>query len=187
MKASIYELNLTDCRKLKIRDDYSIHRVVYDLFPKLPTGRDFLYRDLGDREGVRKILIFSERNPEAKYGTIKTKEISEKYFDFSKYSFNIKINSAKMKGEKRYSRENDYEWFLKNSNKWGFQILDLQTINKEALVINKGGLEPRTFNSVIFSGVLQIIDKELFKKVFKTGISHAKAYGFGLLQIIPIN
>ena len=48
MIASALRLNRADCKALDIKDAYSLHRVVYSLFPKPDDqSRDFLYADKG--------------------------------------------------------------------------------------------------------------------------------------------
>lgn len=63
MIASVLKLNRADCKALKITDAYSIHRVVYELFPG--ESRDFLFADKGGDFKSRQILILSEHSPEA--------------------------------------------------------------------------------------------------------------------------
>jgi CRISPR system Cascade subunit CasE len=35
-------------------------------------------------------------------------------------------------------------------------------------------------------GKLSVTDRELFKKGFQQGLGRAKSFGFGLLQIVPL-
>jgi CRISPR system Cascade subunit CasE len=183
LKLSIVELSPADCARLKFKDLYSIHRIVYEMFPG--SVRDFLYLDLGHVDGKRKIFILSEREPFVKFGAVQTKNIPESFLCHNKYSFKIKMNSVIEVAGKRIPPSDDFQWFLRNSNKWGFSTKKLIIENKEAVFIYKGK-EKRTYNIVTFSGILEVINPDVFKNSFKKGISKAKAYGFGLLQIIPI-
>ena len=43
-----------------------------------------------------------------------------------------------------------------------------------------------THNTATFVGKLSVTDRELFKKSFQQGLGRAKSFGFGLLQIVPL-
>ena len=66
MIASLYRLSRKDLSALKVTDEYSLHRIVYDLFPERESGdngRDFLYADKGGDFRERIILVLSCRPP----------------------------------------------------------------------------------------------------------------------------
>jgi CRISPR system Cascade subunit CasE len=42
-----------------------------------------------------------------------------------------------------------------------------------------------THQAILFDGILQVTDAELFRATLRTGIGSGKAYGFGLLSIAP--
>ncbi len=48
-----------------------------------------------------------------------------------------------------------------------------------------GGRQQLTFGSVLFEGQLQVTDAEQFRTTLLGGIGSGKAYGFGLLSVIP--
>jgi CRISPR system Cascade subunit CasE len=51
-----------------------------------------------------------------------------------------------------------------------------------------GGVRRRlTFGSVLFEGTLEVLVPEKFRAALETGIGTAKAYGFGLLSIGPVD
>ena len=41
-------------------------------------------------------------------------------------------------------------------------------------------------NKVVYEGKLKIKDREKFIKVLKEGIGREKAYGFGMMTVIPV-
>lgn len=55
-------LDAAALRKENIRDDYSIHRLVYSLFPLEQERSRFLYADKGSVRGGRLLLVLSEKN-----------------------------------------------------------------------------------------------------------------------------
>ena len=48
----------------------------------------------------------------------------------------------------------------------------------------KGG-SPITVASVLFDGILEVVDATLFRQALQTGIGRAKSYGQGLLSLAP--
>jgi CRISPR system Cascade subunit CasE len=192
MIASMYKLNWLDCKNLRVVDAYSIHRIVYDLFPG--NTRDFLFVDKGGDFKARKILIVSQRSPKIpQYGEIQSKLIPESFLQHENYGFETKLNPTTRdeSGKKRIAirkYEDLHQWFLKKSLLSGFET------NPENLEIRSSDVEIFehknqiiTYNSVKFVGKLRVIDKEKFHDSFCKGIGSGKAFGFGLLQIIPLN
>jgi len=45
----------------------------------------------------------------------------------------------------------------------------------------------RTHNTATFVGKLEVIDRQVFIQGFTQGIGRGKGFGFGMLQIVPIN
>lgn len=196
MFATLWKIGIKDCKTLRIEDTYSIHRIVYSLFPKLPgENRDFLFADKGFEKGVRKILILSKRMPEKnKFGHMETKEIPESFLESEYYGFEITLNPVKRNGRTETTtpikgEENLLKWFIEKSPSWGFET-DQNSLCVEKVFVKefrKGFSEEKyTLSSATFKGKLKVINKGLFKKSFKEGIGKAKAFGFGLLQIIPL-
>jgi CRISPR system Cascade subunit CasE len=179
---------------LKITDSYSIHKAVYSLFPKVnDEGRDFLFADMGGNFNERRILILSKRPPAIpEHGTVESKNIPEAFLTGDCYGFTIRLNPTKREknGGKIIpirGRETLLEWFCSKSEGWGF-ITD-----KESLQIQNSGVQTFdkqngqvTQNAVTFTGKLKVSDRSLFIKSFEKGIGRGKSFGFGLLQIVPL-
>jgi len=196
MFLSLWKIGIKDSRLLRIEDDYSIHRIVYSLFPKLPgKDRDFLFADKGISRGVRKIIILSERLPEkTKFGNIETKEIPQSFLDCKKYAFEITLNPVHRNGKNKKTtpirgRENLLKWFHEKSPSWGFKV-EPESLSVDKICVKNFKKAEKgneyTFSSATFKGKLEVIDKDLFLKNFKEGIGKGKAFAFGLLQIVPL-
>ena len=98
---SQYQLTISESRKLKLYDSYSVHKAVFTLFEdarlgdrKKPSG--VVYADKGMRGGRRTILILSDRKPkEPSVGGIAVRNLPDPYLGYSAYSFEIVINAVK--------------------------------------------------------------------------------------------
>jgi CRISPR system Cascade subunit CasE len=193
------KLSRDDCRKLELKDAYSVHRIVYSLFPKYDDSgtRDFLFADKGGDFNYRKILILSHRKPlTPENGQIESKEIPESFLDFDYYGFEITLNPVTRNGINQTTipvmgEENLKKWFINKTPALGFAVEaeHLQICRMGVVNFNKNKEEKKflhTHNTATFIGRLRVTDRSLFTKSFKEGIGRAKGFGFGLLQIIPI-
>ena len=187
-------LDAAALRKGNIRDDYSIHQLVYSLFPLEQERSRFLYADKGSVRGGRLLLVLSEKEPNVpEYVTSATTIISENFFRFSDYRFEIDLNPVKKEKEsgKRRAVTGQLDllnWFIAHSGKWGFQAdaRSLEVSIKPVRQFSKDGTVC-TFNHAFFRGRLHVTDQEKFRESFFAGLGHGKAYGFGLLQLRPIS
>ncbi len=204
--AYVSELRLSreDIKVLKVRDAYSMHRVVYGLFENVRNTADeqsnessgILWVYKGGDYQVRKILLLSTRKPHQspQFGVVKTKAISSKFLEYDDYEFKVRVNPTKRndltrKIEAIKGRENIISWANKRSQEsWGFAIninsLQVQINPVQSFIKNDNTV---THGSAVLTGVLKVTNRENFLKSFIHGIGRAKAFGFGLLQIIPIN
>lgn len=187
-------LDAAALRKGNIRDDYSIHRLVYSLFPLEQERSRFLYADKGSVRGGRLLLVLSEKEPNVpEYVTSATTIISENFFRFSDYRFEIDLNPVKKEKEsgKRRAVTGQLDllnWFIAHSEKWGFQAdaRSLEVSIKPVRQFSKDGTVC-TFNHAFFRGSLHVTDQEKFRESFFAGLGHGKAFGFGLLQLLPVS
>ena len=187
-------LDAAALRKENIRDDYSIHRLVYSLFPLEQERSRFLYADKGSVRGGRLLLVLSEKEPNVpEYVTSATTIISENFFRFYDYRFEIDLNQVK-KGKESGKRRavtgqlDLLNWFIAHSEKWGFQAdaRSLEVSVKPVRQFSKDGTVC-TFNHAFFRGRLHVTDQKKFRESFFAGLGHGKAFGFGLLQLHPIS
>lgn len=193
MFLSMLELSIYDCRALDIKDAYSIHRVVYSLFPKIEGDtRDFLFADKGGDARGRKILILSERNPlQPEHGELLVKPVPDVFLTCDSYAFEIILNPVKRDSKSSslipISRDDLPEWFSSKAPSLGFEIVKgTLTVKVNSVQRFKKDNAEVIHSSATFVGQLKVIDRPLFIKSFKEGIGRAKGFGFGLLQLMPI-
>ncbi|MBF9014137.1 MULTISPECIES: type I-E CRISPR-associated protein Cas6/Cse3/CasE [unclassified Oceanispirochaeta] len=191
MIASILKLSPGDIKTLKIKDAYSIHRVVYTLFPG--DSRTFLYLDAGGNFQYRKILILSRNAPKIpECGELESKSVPEDFLNNSKYAFSVRLNpvfrktgSKKMipvRGETELKK-----WFLSRQDVWGFRTqTDHLAVSETGLQDFRKGEHTVVHNQATFMGTLEVTDRSVFNHSFEMGIGRAKAFGFGLLQLRPL-
>ena len=194
MIASVLTLSRADCKALRITDPYSLHRVVYSLFPqKDGQSRSFLFADKGGDFSSRRILIVSEDKPlTPEIGHVQSKIIQDSFLDHNLYGFEVLVNPVKrnsktgkltaIKGKAELS-----DWFIQKAPSFGFFVYpdSLMVSDTDVLQFKKEN-SIVTFGKAKFTGKLEVTNRPLFKKSFCTGIGKAKGFGFGLLQIVPL-
>lgn len=101
------------------------------------------------------------------------------------------------------TEEDEVAWLDKKGKANGFELLPVMDVFlgakdiKDVLVFRenrvygwkKGENDSHvkmTFHSVKFEGLLKVTDRNLFRKALEQGIGSGKAYGFGLLSVVPI-
>ena len=192
MIASVLRLSRSDCKALRITDAYSIHRVVYALFPG--ESRDFLFADKGGDFLARQILILSDRSPETlQFGEIESKLIPDSFLEHDHYGFEVMLNPTKRDNQTGKTvairgRENLLQWFLGKAPSLGFEIqaesLEIRHAGVQTFDLGNGKIV--THNSASFVGKLKVTDRVKCQQSFRKGIGRAKGFGFGLFQIIPL-
>lgn len=202
--ASVLTLSRADTRALNIKDAYSLHKVVYGLFEDIrsdaekkasvPSG--ITYADKGGDFNSRQILMLSKRKPHQtpQFGKVKTKNIHEGFLASKRYAFEVTINPCKRDNKTGQimpirGRKDIDEWFKDRAPKsWGFSVNpeNLQTMQTSVQAFEKSG-KRITHGSATLKGELTVIDQERFTQSFTNGIGRGRAFGFGLLQIVPLN
>jgi len=202
MHASVLRLSRGDVKALKITDAYSLHRVVYDLFDDVRSEQQkqasvtsgILYADKGGDFNSRLILMLADRlpNPAPAFGEVESKIIGEQFLQHSRYAFEVTVNPGKRDNQSGKivavrGREAIAEWFIERGEKsWGFKVnpnnlqiekMSVQTFKKDGQTVTHG--------SATLKGELQVTDREQFSQSFRQGIGRGRAFGFGLLQIVP--
>lgn len=78
------------------------------------------------------------------------------------------------------------EWLKKQSMIKGFLLQDdrFDVVQSEWRTIKKAGKEIQIFSST-YEGILTVTDSEIFCKTLTEGIGREKAFGMGLLTVIP--
>ena len=92
MLASVLNLSRSDCKALELKDAYSLHRIIYSLFPKQDDKtRDFLFVDKGGDWNSRQILILSDRVPEnPRFGEVRSKEIPPSFLEYDGHTAGLR-------------------------------------------------------------------------------------------------
>jgi|TARA_Y100000310_G_scaffold341521_1_gene440922 CRISPR system Cascade subunit CasE len=202
MIASLLHLNRRDAVTLKIGDPYSLHRVVYGLFDntqdkvaaKAETSRTVLYADKGGDLRGRQILILSDRVPlDASHGQIESRPVPDKFLEHEHYRFEVTVNPTRRNKESRKlvavrGHDSVVDWFVdRGQQQWGFSVHSpsLMVKNLSVKQFDKKG-DRVTLGSATLQGGLTVVDRKKFRRSFCRGIGRGRAFGFGLLQIVPI-
>jgi CRISPR system Cascade subunit CasE len=201
--ASVLCLNRADMNALKVKDAYSLHKVVYGLFEdirsdaekqaSIPSG--IVYADKGGDFNTRQILMLSNRKPHQtpQFGQVQTKPIYSGFLAHERYAFEVILNPGKRDQQTGKvvpirGREAIEQWFLARApESWGFSVnpKNLQTEKISVQVFEKAG-KTITHGSATLKGELAVIDRDRFRQSFTQGIGRGRAFGFGLLQIVPL-
>lgn len=203
LTASVLHLDRRAIKALRITDPYSLHRVVYGLYPDVrddeakrvgrPSG--ILYADQGGNFNGRKILMLADRKPadhaEGKYGEVQSKAIPESFLSHASYRFKVIINptrrensSGKLRPVK--GREAIAQWFYERATaSWGFvaSAPHLQVDRVEVLQFKDKQQRAVTLAQAHVQGQLRVTDPDAFRNSFIRGIGRGRSFGCGLLQI----
>lgn len=202
MIASVLRLTRADIKALHITDVYSLHRVVYGLFEDIRTESEkqtsapsgILFADKGGDWNSRRILMLSNRTPrQPEHGRVESKPIPETFLQHSHYSFEAIINPTKRdkntgKTVAIRGRETIKQWFIdKAPRSWGFTVkaesLEIQNIHVKTFTKKEHHV---TQGGATIKGKLMVTDRNCFIQSFQQGIGRGRAFGYGLLQIVPL-
>ncbi|BBL35192.1 hypothetical protein Nstercoris_01454 [Nitrosomonas stercoris] len=204
--ASVLHLTRSDVNALKIKDAYSLHKVVYSLYPDVRSDKEkntstpsgFLYADLGGDYKNRKILLLSSRQPADKvkgeYGEVQSKSISPDFLSHKSYRFKVTVNPTRRENASRKlvpvkGREAIAQWFAARAEQsWGFKVYlpSLQVDSVNVLEFKDKNQRSITLAQAQVQGTFEVINPEQFSQSFGQGIGRGRAFGCGLLQIVPV-
>lgn len=185
-------LDVNAIKKFGLSDAYKIHGFAYSCLNMKPKEERLLYVEKNAARGCKQLLLLSQSVPEIREGVVAvTTEVTDNFLSEKQYRFEVLMNPVRKnastgKREPVIGQLPLLEWFKEHSKKWGFE-LDIETLEARtlpSLVLSRDGRECR-FHRVKFSGRLEVVDEDAFKAAFKAGLGHAKAFGFGLLQLMP--
>lgn len=205
LTASILRLDRSDIKALHITDPYSLHRVVYSLYKNVRSDMEILgsktsgilYADQGGNFKERRILLLASREPtpciEGKYGRVDSRPIPTDFLGHDKYRFKVIINPTRRNNTSRKlvsvkSRDAIAQWFLARApQSWGFTAIaeHLQIDRLQVLQFKDKAQRPVTLAQAHVQGRLIVTDREQFHHSFTAGIGRGRAFGCGLLQIVP--
>lgn len=206
MIASVLHLDRKAIKALRITDPYSLHRVVYSLYPDVrdeneknnSTSSGILFADLGGDFQTRKVLLLADRPPAANvdgdYGTVLSKEMPSTFLTHSHYQFKVIVNPTRRDSASRKlvpvkGREAVTQWFVERAlQSWGFSVSapNLQVEKIDVLTFKQKNQQQVTIAQAHLQGTLTVIDTQKFFTSFTQGIGRGRAFGCGLLQLVPI-
>lgn len=206
MFASVLRLDRTAVKALRITDAYSLHRVVYSLYDDVrdaaskvnSSSSGILYADEGGDHRTRRILMLADRAPESavdgQYGEVHSKPIPEGFLQHDHYRFKVVVNPTRRHSGSRKlipvrGREAIADWFLQRADEsWGFHASTEQLQVGEINVLQFAAKQQRsvTIAQAHVQGMLSVHDRTQFRNSFVRGVGRARAYGCGLLQIVPV-
>ena len=187
------------------RDSYAWHKRIWETFPgNSQSKRTFLTR-LDDTGHGFRLLIFSNTQPTCPNWCLpvnwESRIVADSFFQQKNYHFSLLANPTKKlvvreangirkKNGQRIAlskHEDLMAWIERKGAQNGF-IFDPTLIKisprsrQNFLKQGKGG----THTAIEFSGRLSVNDSTAFWKAATQGIGSAKAFGFGLLCLSPI-
>lgn len=77
------------------------------------------------------------------------------------------------------------EWLQRRGEQFGFSLMRASVVASGSAELLRSSSTGRTFQGVLFEGVLSVRDPDLFREGLQRGIGPGKAYGFGLLSVAP--
>lgn len=211
MYISRVEIDTMNLEKIKdLTHVGAYHSWVEDSFPeekkqKIRTRKLWRIDKINDR---KYLLVISENKPETefleKYGVKNSTSIKE-YDSFlesiksgEKMFFRIALNPVISKScglDKRgeikpcLDPREQIEYLMNRSEKNGFSLkTDEFTLSERGtVVLKKTGKANIKFVKAVFEGYLTIKDPEVFRELLYKGMGKHKAYGFGMMTVIPLS
>ncbi len=190
-----------DAAMHKLSDPGAWHRQLWACFPGRPDAkRDFLFR-VEHREGGLQVLLLSNIRPTIPtWGQWQTKAVAETFLDHDFYIFQLLANPTikrvvrdeqgnRRKNGRRtgiYSMEELKAWIERKASDSGFKLVQLQFEPPVDHVFLRGPKKVK-YTGVEFKGILKVIDHRAFQDAFVHGIGPAKAFGFGMLVVKPVD
>ena len=192
--------------KRGLRDSYAWHQKVWEAFPDRDAEkRDFLTR-LDDTDSRFRLLILSVTVPVrpdwCPTDCWRTKEMDDTFLDHETFQFSLLANATTKKvvrnsegiRKKNGQRitvvgdENLAAWLHRKADLHGFSLassgLKISSMPRHYFIKKgKSGLHQGTN----FQGILKVTDPDLFRNALVNGIGTAKAFGFGMLCLSPLN
>jgi CRISPR system Cascade subunit CasE len=183
----------------RLVDGYAWHQALWQAFPgRDGEEREFLFR-VDQDHGEFRILLLSPRAPQPlPWGVWTTKTIAPAFLDHTRYAFDLRANPTMRRNADRrrlgiYQEDRLREWFHHRAERAGIHV------PPEELVVGapvdehfrkpgngKGGMRGKHVR-VDFRGLLQVTDPAAFREAFARGIGTARAFGFGMLTLQPLD
>lgn len=191
-------LKPTAMARLRIRDRYSLHRMVLDLYPcretdgKGPFARDVQWADRGEHLAGREVLLLGNRPPLTEDlpddVRVMVKKLPDTFLEHEIYRIRMDVNPCRCVDGRRQAvpRGELEKWLHDKAERSGFTFTHLQIGRYSATRFVKEGHRV-TFAELRVDGIVRVLDADLFKQTVANGFGRGKAFGYGLMQIIPIS
>lgn len=157
--------------------------------------------------GTRYLLLVSDEKPDLKLleqygvsGSARTKSYDkflESIEENKFYRFRVTLNPVKAIHQEEGKRgrvvpeitaEQQMKFFESRAEKLGFELVpnDYLIVEKSWVPMKKQGQKTIKLSKATFEGILKVTDKTVFYHSLTKGIGKKKAYGFGLMTVIPV-
>ena len=186
-------------KQQKITDTYSLHRLVYDQFErdlfKEGEDRSMPIWAISNASETQKVFILSKALPRVVHEVVgknrRTIMMPEEFLKQKEYSFKVTLNPVRRQKDKVFPIKESEQiaiWFCELAKRNGFSVNKdkLCISNVYADILKKSNMTV-TLNKADISGVLVVENDKLFTDAVLNGIGRSKAFGCGLLQVIPSN
>ncbi len=210
MNISRVEIDIENRKKIRSLNHVgAYHHWVEQSFPDEINKRERT-RKLWRIDKVRNkkyLIVISEGKPDTslleKYGvegTCQTKSYDAYLNNLKvgdKMRFKVTLNPTitlsrgtgnRGKTKPHVTLEHQLKYLLDRAEKNGFRLNDNEfTITERGYeIFKKKNQKPIRFIKVVYEGLLTIDDVDIFKKTLTNGFGKHKAYGFGMMTVIPV-
>lgn len=200
------QIDYETAARCKLKDSYAWHQAIWKAFPdRKDKDRSFLFRVDAHNDGPEALLLARVKPARPDWcpdegWSVKT--IKSEFFRHRFYRFDLRANATRKvkklngKGEPSkngrravISDENELRaWLERKAGQGGFQLADAPPliIDPRADYRFRKGNTSGLHVGVRFRGALEVTDAQHFDAIFHSGIGSAKAFGFGMLLLQPI-
>lgn len=180
----------------------AIHGWIEQSFPQeIAQGKRLRHLWRIDQIGTKQyLLLFSPDQPDLqkleKYGitgsvkTISYDKLLDSIEGHQLLRFKLTVNCVRRDGKthKVYpivGNTGQMKWIKERSTKNGFMLKNCSIIRNRSVKL-KHGKHTTYLYQATFEGVLEVNDLNIFKHALVNGIGREKAYGMGLLTVMPV-
>ncbi|MDA6076187.1 type I-E CRISPR-associated protein Cas6/Cse3/CasE [Edwardsiella anguillarum] len=140
-------------------------------------------------------MLLSDRLPQTgEYGEVESRPLPDDFLAHRHYRFAVTVSPTRRDNQSRQlkpvkGREAIADWFIERAaTNWGFYI-DPERIQVDDVRVAqfKGNAERAiTLQQATLSGYLTVTDPERFAMSVANGVGRGRAFGCGLLQVVPL-
>ena len=116
------------------------------------------------------------------------KKLPDSFLEHETYRIRMDVNPSRIvDGRRRAVPRSELEnWLHDKAKRSGFAFTHLQIGRYGTTRFTKEGRRV-TFAELRVDGIVRVLDADLFKQTVANGFGRGKAFGYGLMQIIPIS